>query len=358
MNTAERVIHLREHLDEIENQLGSPEVASDQKRMAELGREHQRLMETLSIARALANAESRKSQAEEMLKSEKDAEMREMAAMELGESAPEVERLTEEFQLRLLPPDPLDGRNIMLEIRAGTGGDEAALFAGDLLRMYTRYAETQGWKMEMMSSTQSDVGGFREVIVSVKGGNAYSFLKHESGAHRVQRVPATETQGRIHTSAATVAVLPEAEETDIQIRDSDIRIDTMCAHGPGGQSVNTTYSAVRLLHIPTGMIVTCQDERSQLKNRDKAMTVLRSRLLDLEREKELKARSDLRKGMVGSGDRSERIRTYNFPQNRLTDHRINLTLYSLDRIVEGAMDDLIAALRREEMNRRLAELAN
>jgi peptide chain release factor 1 len=282
-----------------------------------------------------------------------DPDLRDLAREDLAEAEGLLERSEARLKALLLPKDPLDEKNVILEIRAGTGGEEAALFAADLLRMYTRFAETKGWRLELMSSTESDMGGFREVIVNVSGADAYSLLKWESGTHRVQRVPATETQGRIHTSAATVAVLPEAEEADVEIRDADLRIDTMCAHGPGGQGVNTTYSAVRIVHLPTGMIITCQDERSQIKNKAKALTVLRTRLLELKREEELKARSDLRKGMVGSGDRSERIRTYNFPQNRITDHRINLTLYNLDRVIEGDLGDLLGALRREELNKRL-----
>jgi peptide chain release factor 1 len=356
LTTAERLAHLREHRAEVENQLSSPEVAGDQKRMRELARDHQRLEETIAAAKELADAEKRRDDAREMLRSEKDEEMRELAEMELEESESVIPSLTEKLQMLLLPPDPLDERDLLLEIRAGTGGEEAALFAGDLLRMYMRYAERQGWRIEMLSSTESERGGFREVIVSVQGEGVYSVLKHESGAHRVQRVPVTETQGRIHTSAATVAVLPEAEETDVDIRDSDIRVDTMCASGPGGQGVNTTYSAVRLLHIPTGIIVTCQDERSQIKNKAKAMKVLRTRLLDMQIEKDMAARSELRKGMVGSGDRSERIRTYNFPQNRVTDHRINLTLYNLDRVIEGELDDLFGALRAAELQKRMDEL--
>jgi peptide chain release factor 1 len=353
ITTTQRLEQLREHLAELENQLSSPETAADPQRLAALGREHTRLSETINLAAELAAAEQRLADAHEILETEKDPEMRALAEADIEEVEPLVTRLAEEFQLRLLPPDPLDGRNILLEIRAGTGGEEAALFAADLLRMYTRFAETKGWRLELMSSTESDMGGFREVIVNVSGADAYSLLKWESGTHRVQRVPATETQGRIHTSAATVAVLPEAEEADVEIRDADLRIDTMCAHGPGGQGVNTTYSAVRIVHLPTGMIITCQDERSQIKNKAKALTVLRTRLLELKREEELKARSDLRKGMVGSGDRSERIRTYNFPQNRITDHRINLTLYNLDRVIEGDLGDLLGALRREELNKRL-----
>jgi len=357
LSVSQRLVQLQEYLQELENQLSSPEAASDPARLASLGREHIRLQETIALARELAAAERRVEEARELLATEKDPEIRSLAELDLSEGEPKLAQLEEAFQLRLLPPDPLDGRNILLEIRAGTGGQEAALFAADLLRMYGRYAEKKGWRLEMLSSTESDLGGFREVIVGVSGPDAYSLLKWESGTHRVQRVPATETQGRIHTSAATVAVLPEAEETDIEIRDQDLRIDTMCAHGPGGQSVNTTYSAVRIVHLPTGLIVTCQDERSQIKNRAKAMTVLRTRLLEMKREEEMKARSDMRKGMVGSGDRSERIRTWNFPQNRVTDHRINLTLYDLDRIIEGELEGLLVALRREEMNRRLAEQA-
>jgi len=352
-----RLFALEEHLAEVENQLGSPELGGDGKRVAELGREHARLVETIGLARKVADAESRLAQAEEMLRTESDPELRSMAQTELEEYEPETRRLTEEFQLRLLPPDPLDGRDILVEIRAGTGGEEAALFAGALLRMYTRFAETQGWKMELLSATESDLGGFREVIVGVSGSNAYSLLKYESGAHRVQRVPATETQGRIHTSAATVAVLPEAQESEIDIRESDLRIDTMCAGGPGGQGVNTTHSAVRIVHLPTGLIVQCQDERSQIKNRAKAMTVLRTRLLEMQMRKDQEARSELRKGQVGSGDRSERIRTYSFPQNRVTDHRINLTLYNLDRIIEGELGGLTEALRRAELEEKLAGLS-
>jgi peptide chain release factor 1 len=354
----ERLAALERHLGEVENQLGSPAIQGDARRTRELGREHSRLTETIRVARALVAAEERVAQAQELLATEKDPELRALAEAELAEAGPQVESLGRQLQVLLLPPDPLDGRNILLEIRAGTGGEEAALFAADLMRMYLRFGESQGWRMEIMSSTESERGGFREVILGVAGPTAYSLLKHESGTHRVQRVPETETQGRIHTSAATVAVLPEAEEADVEIRDADLRIDTMCASGPGGQGVNTTYSAVRIVHLPTGMIVTCQDERSQTKNKAKALTVLRTRLLEMRMNEEAQARSDLRKGMVGSGDRSQRIRTYNFPQNRLTDHRINLTLYDLDNIIEGHLGPLLEALRREELNRRLEELGS
>jgi peptide chain release factor 1 len=354
--TAARLSHLRERFAALEGQLSDPAVTSDQRRMAELGREHHELSETIGIAARLVAAESRLAQAGELLETEKDGELRELAELDAAEAAEEVERLTAELQVRLLPKDPLDDRNIVLEIRAGTGGDEAGLFAADLFRMYSRYAEEKGWAIELVSMTEGELGGVREVVATIRGLGAYSHLKFESGVHRVQRVPQTETQGRIHTSAATVAVLPEAEEADVEIRDQDLRVDTMCAHGPGGQGVNTTYSAVRVVHLPTGMIITCQDERSQRKNLAKAMNVLRARLLEERIRAEQAARSATRKAMVGSGDRSERIRTYNFPQNRLTDHRINLTLYSLERVVEGDLGPVVEALRQAELQSRLAEL--
>ena len=352
----ERLQDLEHRRQAIEGELSDPAAAGEPRRLADLGREHSELTETIRVARNLAAAENRLAEAEELLQSESDEEMRELAEADSEEAREQAEALTEELQLRLMPRDPLDERNLLLEIRAGTGGDEAALFAGDLLRMYSRYAEEMGWKVELVSRTESGLGGFREVIVSIKGQNAYSHLKYEGGVHRVQRVPVTETQGRIHTSAATVAVLPEAEETDLEIKDSEVRVDTMCASGPGGQGVNTTYSAVRLVHLPSGMIVSCQDERSQRKNLAKAMQVLRSRLLEKKMRDEDAARSASRKKMVGTGDRSERIRTYNFPQNRVTDHRINLTLYCLDRVVEGDLDQLVKSLRKAEMQELMEEM--
>ncbi len=352
-----RLEQLNHRFSALEGQLADPTVTGDQKRMAELGREHGELSETIELAKRALDSEKRIQQANELLESETDPEMRELAQMDLAEAEGELTQFSEDLEYRLLPKDPLDDRNILLEIRAGTGGDEAGLFGMDLLKMYTRYADLKGWKTELISIQETEVGGLREAVMGIKGERAYSFLKFESGVHRVQRVPATETQGRIHTSAATVAVLPEAEESDVDIRESDLRIDTMCASGPGGQGVNTTHSAVRILHLPTGLIVTCQDERSQIKNKAKAMVVLRARLLEEQIRKDQQSRSANRKEMVGSGDRSERIRTYNFPQNRLTDHRINLTLYSLETIVQGQLDAVLNALRKEELSQKMAELS-
>ena len=329
-------------LDEVEARyedltarMADPEIAADPRRYSEVARESASLEETVTVWREYKRQKEEHDSAKELL-TDSDPEMREMARLEIETLDAELERLTEQLKLLLLPKDPNDDRNVLLEVRAGTGGDEASLFAADLVRMYTRYSDAQRWKIETIGQSTTEVGGFKETIVLISGKKVYSKLKFESGVHRVQRVPDTESQGRIHTSACTVAVLPEADEVDVQINDNDLRIDVFRSSGPGGQSVNTTDSAVRITHVPTGLVVTCQDEKSQHKNKAKALKVLAARLLESERAKADKELSDARRAMVGSGDRSERIRTYNYPQNRVTDHRINLTLYKLDGIMEGS----------------------
>ena len=321
--------------EELTSLMGSPDVAGNPKRYSEVAREHAALSPTVRAWQAYQQCRLEIENSRELL-GDADPDIREIAKMELDEQTQLLETLDADLKILLLPKDPNDEKNVLLEIRAGTGGDEASLFAGDLLRMYSRYADSLRWKMEVMSSSSSDVGGFKEVICLVSGDQVYARLKFESGVHRVQRIPETESQGRIHTSACTVAVMPEAEEVEVDIQSGDIRIDFFRASGPGGQSVNTTDSAVRITHLATGLIVSCQDEKSQHKNKAKAMKVLLSRLLEQARASAHAEVSETRKLMVGSGDRSERIRTYNFPQNRLTDHRINLTLYKLDAVVEGS----------------------
>jgi peptide chain release factor 1 len=353
---------LLDKLEEIENKyeelsrkLTDPEVFSDYSKSQKYSKEQSELEDIVNKIREYKQVLSGISEADEMLRTETDDGLKELAEIELEELREKKPGIEDELKIMLVPKDPRDSKNIILEIRAGTGGDEAGLFAGDLFRMYSKYAEGRRWKVEVMDLNSTGVGGIKEVIASIQGKGAYSRLKYESGTHRVQRVPETETSGRIHTSAATVAVLPEAEDVDLKIAEKDLRIDTYCSSGPGGQGVNTTYSAVRIVHVPTGLIVQCQDSRSQIKNREKAMKVLRSRLYDLELESQEKERAQERKSQVGSGDRSERIRTYNFPQNRITDHRINLTLHKLSAVLEGELDELIDSLNTYFQAEKLKE---
>ena len=334
----------REQLEELDRRL-SGEALNDMNLYRTLMQERSHLAPVVDKLGEMADLEKQIADSKEMIRNEADPELVEMAKEELQALEDDYAMKEKECRILLIPPDPLEGKNIIMEIRAGTGGDEASLFAADVFRMYSHYAEKNHWKMEIMSASESGIGGYKEIVVSISGKDVYGSLRFESGVHRVQRVPETESGGRIHTSAITVAVLPEAEETDIEIRPEDLRVDVMRGGGPGGQCVNTTDSAVRLTHIPTGLVVICQDEKSQIKNRAKAMRVLRARLYEMEEAKKQKERADARRSMVGSGDRSERIRTYNFPQNRVTDHRINLTLYKLDSIMEGDLDELIDALK-------------
>ena len=342
--------------EELNSILSDPEIFSDHVKSQKYAKEQADLEEIVNKIREYKKVLSGISEAQELMETESDAEMKELAEMELDELKQNVPKIEDDLKLMLVPKDPLDSKNILLEIRAGTGGDEAGLFAADLFRMYSKYAESRKWKVEVMDMHSTGVGGIKEVIASIQGKGAYSRLKYESGTHRVQRVPVTETSGRIHTSAATVAVLPEAEDVDLKIEEKDLRVDTYCSSGPGGQGVNTTYSAVRIVHVPTGMIVQCQDSRSQIKNKEKAMKVLRSRLYELELESQEKERAQERKSQVGSGDRSERIRTYNFPQNRVSDHRINLTLHKLSLILEGEMDEMIDSLITYYQAEKLKEI--
>ncbi len=349
----ERLKRLEARHEAVTHELGKPETLGDQKLWRELNREHKRLSLILETGRAWHLAHGQAEEARELLQEETDPELREMAEAQLNESQGEAERLEEEFKLLIVPRDAADSRNCIVEIRAGAGGDEAALFAADLFRMYQRLAEQLGWRLEALESSEGGMGGVKEVIFGLSGEEAYGRMKYEGGVHRVQRVPATESQGRIHTSAASVAILPEAEEVDVQIEAKDLRIDVYRSSGPGGQSVNTTDSAVRITHLPTGLVVTCQDEKSQHKNKDKALKVLRSRLYEA-RLAEEKARQDTeRRSQVSTGDRSAKIRTYNFPQNRVTDHRINLTLYKLDRVMDGDLMELLDALRLADLRDRL-----
>jgi peptide chain release factor 1 len=340
---------------EIGEQMNDPEVISDMKRFVKLNRDYRDLEPIVEAYKEYKNIVENIDSTKEMLQSETDADFIEMAKEELNDYQKRKAELEAEIKVLLIPKDPEDAKNVVMEIRAGTGGDEASIFAGDLFRMYSKYIESKGWKMDIVEITEGTMGGYKEIVANVSGKDVYGTMKFESGVHRVQRVPKTETQGRVHTSAATVAILPEAEEFDIDLNPADIRKDTYCSSGPGGQSVNTTYSAIRLTHAPTGIVVTCQDEKSQLKNLAKAMSVLRTRIYEIEHQKYLDEISSKRKTMVSSGDRSAKIRTYNWPQGRVTDHRIGLTLYNLPSIIDGNIQEIIDALQMAENAERLKE---
>jgi peptide chain release factor 1 len=339
----DRLDQLEEKYEDLGRQLSDPKIVTDQENYRKVSKQHRDLEPTVEKFRQYRTLRDGIADAKAMA-TDADPDIREMAAAELEALEPKMEQVSEELKVMLLPKDPNDEKNIVIEVRAGTGGDEASLFAAEIFRMYLRFAEQHRWKVEILSESPSDAGGLKEVSAIFEGDKVYSQMKYESGVHRVQRVPATETQGRVHTSAITVAVLPEAEEVDIKIENKDLRIDTFCSSGPGGQSVNTTYSAIRITHLPTNTVVSCQDEKSQIKNREKAMRVLRARLYEVEQERLHQLQAAARKSQVGSGDRSEKIRTYNFPQNRLTDHRIGFTTHNLDMVMQGQLQPTIDAL--------------
>lgn len=352
----EKLAHIEEKYQDLTKKLSDPEIIGDQNKYQKYAKTHADLSQIMEVYEEYKTVLGELSEGQELTQEELDDDFREMLEAELEELAIRQERLEEQLKVLLLPKDPNDDKNVIVEVRAGTGGDEAALFGGDLFRMYSRYAEDKGWRVELMSGNATELGGFKEVIFMIEGNGAFSRLKYESGVHRVQRIPSTESGGRVHTSTATVAVLPEAEEVELNIDPNDLRIDFYRSSGPGGQSVNTTDSAVRITHVPTGIVVSCQDEKSQHKNRDKAMRILRARLLDkLEEEKNAEMAAE-RKSQVGTGDRSERIRTYNFPQGRMTDHRIGLTLYRLESIMEGEIEEIINSLVEADQAERLKTL--
>lgn len=352
----DKLAELETKYEELTRSLGDPEIIADQAKYQKLAKTHAELEEVVQKYREYKKVAQELEDTRKMLKDKLDPELREMAEQELESLTVQLENLEKELKILLLPKDPNDDKNVIVEIRAGAGGEEAALFAGDLFRMYVRFAERQGWKTDIMSENATGLGGYKEIIFMIEGKGAYSRLKYESGVHRVQRVPETEASGRIHTSTATVAVLPEAEEVEVDIAPSDIRIDVYRSSGPGGQSVNTTDSAVRITHLPTGLVVSCQDEKSQHKNREKAMRILRARLLDMMQAEQHAEMAKERRSQVGTGDRSERIRTYNFPQGRMTDHRIGLTLYRLEAILDGDLLEVIDALTTADQAKRLEAL--
>lgn len=353
----EKLKAIEEHYLSLENKLGDPDIIKDQQQWQKLTREHASLQETVEAFRQLQQVVQELQEAREMLQEKPEEEMVLFLRDEVANLTDRKEILEEKLKVLLLPKDPNDEKDVIMELRAGAGGEEAALFAADLLRMYLRFSERKQWAAEILSSHPTDIGGFKEIVFSIKGRGAYSVLKYERGVHRVQRIPTTESGGRIHTSTATVAVLPEAEEVELEINPQDLRVDTFCSTGPGGQSVNTTQSAVRITHVPTGTVVSCQDEKSQLKNRDKAMRVLRARLLAGMIAEQQQEQAQERRSQVGTGDRSERIRTYNMPQNRVSDHRINLTLYKLEQILGGELEEILEPLIAHDRAAQLGELA-